>query len=215
MHILIIFLKGYFFVFIMKILEETIQTYESYAKEYEEKWGNYTGLENLADKFISYLKGYKLLDIGCGPGRDSKYLSDKGFEVVGVDLTNNFLKIAINKVPSANFYKMDMRKLGFKNESFDGVWCNGAFLHIPKKQNKSTLKEFCRVLKNKGIMYLSVKKGIGEKIVTKDYWNGRKLFIYYSINEISNLLENNGFEIINTTIRKQKEEWINIISRKK
>lgn len=197
-----------------KLLKETIQTYEGYANAYESKWGNYSGLENIADNFISYLNGKKVLDVGCGPGRDSKYLYDKGFEVVGIDLTNNFLEIAKAKVPRAKFYKMDMRNLGFKNQSFNGIWCNGAFLHIPKNQNNKTLKEFYRVLKPEGIMYLSVKLGEGEKIVEKDYWKGRKLFIYYLENEISDLLKNNGFEIINTTIKKQEEEWINIIAKK-
>ncbi|MFA5333541.1 MAG: methyltransferase domain-containing protein [Candidatus Nanoarchaeia archaeon] len=197
-----------------ELLKETIQTYEGYANAYDNKWGNYTGLELIADNFISYLKGKKVIDIGCGPGRDSKYLSNKGFELTGIDLTNNFLKIAKNKVPAANFYRMDMRQLSFRNESFDGIWCNGAFLHIPKDENRLTMQEFYRILNSQGVMYLSVKIGNGEKIVEKDYWKGRKLFVYYSENEIMDLLKNTGFEIIKTLIRHQNEDWINIFARK-
>ncbi|MFA5303559.1 MAG: class I SAM-dependent methyltransferase [Candidatus Nanoarchaeia archaeon] len=199
---------------VKELLEETIQTYGKYSDSYEKKWGNYKGLEKIADSFISYLKGSRVIDIGCGPGRDSKYFSDKNLDVTGVDLTDNFLKIAKSKVPKADFLKMDMRQLSFNDESFEGVWCNGAFLHIPKYENSATLKEFYRVLKPEGVMYLSVKIGEGEQIVKKDYWKGRKLFIYYSQEEIIGLLKNTGFEIINTIIRNQEEDWINIIARK-
>ncbi|MBI2598308.1 MAG: class I SAM-dependent methyltransferase, partial [Candidatus Diapherotrites archaeon] len=64
----------------------------------------------------------KILDIGCGPGRDAKYFSEQGLDVTGIDLTSNFVKMASKNVPNATFKHMDMRSLDFPEDTFDGIW---------------------------------------------------------------------------------------------
>ncbi len=66
-------------------------------------------------------KGSRILDLACGKGRHSYYLSQKGYDVTGVDLSENSIKSA-SKIESNHlrFFRMDMRKLTFSNE-FDIV----------------------------------------------------------------------------------------------
>jgi len=111
-------------------------------------------IEHLLTYFIENLKGKKILDVGCGHGRDARYLSERGFEVVGIDLSRNLLKIARRMAPKAKFLLMDMRDLKFGDEEFDGIWSCASFLHIPKREALETLREFRRVLKPGGLLYL-------------------------------------------------------------
>lgn len=75
------------------------------------------------DGFLKLIpKGSRVLDIGCGSGRITKFLTDHDLNVVGIDISRNMLKLAEEKTPDAEFLKQDMRKLDFPKESFDGVW---------------------------------------------------------------------------------------------
>lgn len=56
-----------------------------------------------------------------------------------------------------------MRLLPFANQSADGLWVSASFLHVPHADADSTLREFHRVLKPAGAMYLGVKGGAGER----------------------------------------------------
>jgi len=76
--------------------------------------------------------GSRVLDVGCGPGRHAIALAELGAEVVGVDLSEDFLQVArmaaSTKSLSASFFEMDARDLPFEDE-FDAVIsiCEGAF----------------------------------------------------------------------------------------
>src|SRR3989339_2094278 len=89
----------------------TIQTYEQTAANYHKTHFDINEIKDIADFFIQNLKGQKILDIGCGPGRDAKYFLEHGLDVTGIDLTSNFVKLATQNVPSASFKQMDMRNL--------------------------------------------------------------------------------------------------------
>ena len=63
-------------------MDATISYYNQNALEYFAKTVN-VPMQNLYDKFEIYLKsGDKILDLGCGSGRDSKYFLSKGYDVV-------------------------------------------------------------------------------------------------------------------------------------
>ncbi len=98
----------------------------------------------------------KILDIGCGNGRDSIFLAKKGYEVVGIDITPKAIALAKKnglKTKNLKFIVADAEKLPFKDGSFDSVYSAGVF-HCTNL-NKS-LKEVVRVLKygGAGIIHL-------------------------------------------------------------
>lgn len=112
-----------------------------------------------------------------------------------------------------------MRDLPFENSSFGGIWTCAAFHHLPKNEGEKALKEFYRILKPKGILFISVKKGEGEKMVEKDYYQGnQKFFAYYSENELQEKLENMDFEILEIKENKDSgvsnSNWISIFAKK-
>ncbi len=92
----------------------------------------------------------KILDIGCGNGRDSIFLAKKGYEVVGIDITPKAIALAKKnglKTKNLKFIVADAEKLPFKDESFDSVYSIGV-LHCTDLNQ--SLKEVVRVLKNSG-----------------------------------------------------------------
>lgn len=199
------------------VVKKTIETYDKIAEHYAKKYSNLERVKYLANRFMYCLNGNKILDIGCGHGRDVKYFSDIGFKVVGIDLSSNLLKIAKQNAPNAKILKMDMRKLGFHDEYFDGAWAAASFLHIPKKEAKEVLNEFNRVIKKDGVLFIAVKEGEGEKIVEERKNNQvySRFFAFYEQKEFQNLVEASGFKIFNAIVKKTDVDiWISLFARK-
>ena len=99
-----------------------VKTYDKIAKSYTKEFFNDRIDLKYLDKFISLLSPKaKILDVGCGPGNYTKYLMEKGFSVEGIDLSKKMIQIAKKKVPNGKFKVMDMRKLEYPDETFDGL----------------------------------------------------------------------------------------------
>ncbi len=209
-----------------KCIAETIETYNIIAEDYYKTHSSIYAIKKFADFvdfFIRNLNGRRILDVGCGPGRDTRHFSDHGFEVIGIDMAHNFLKIASRNAPNARFIKMDMRNLGFPNDAFDGIWVAGSFYHIPKEDAKATLLEFNRVLKPGGLVHISLKIGDGEKVIRKKEDKGRiRFYAFYGENEFKDMIKSCNFKIVKSEISKEKDldnisienTWMNIFATK-
>ena len=104
--------------------------------------------------FIKYLnKGDKVLDAGCGFGRDSFFLAKHGFEVWGVDISSKAIKRAKRNFKARNlhFSVGDIQNLDFKDNFFDAVYSGGVLHMLPLEKPAS---EIYRVLKDGGIAFL-------------------------------------------------------------
>lgn len=147
-------------------ISRTIQKYDNIADEYANAIANRLPRPNLKI-FLSLIpKPAKVLDIGCAAGRDTKYIHQKGMEVIGIDLSEKLIQIAQKNNPNLTFQICDMRKLPFANSSFDGIWAHSVFHHLEKSNMSSALQEWARVLKNNGVIYLRTKMGQGN-------WKGK------------------------------------------
>ena len=71
----------------MDYLESTKKAYNSNATQYIEKFKLFLDYDTYFEiqNFIKLLKGKNILDIGCGPGFQTKYLTEKGFNTTGID----------------------------------------------------------------------------------------------------------------------------------
>ncbi len=198
----------------------TIDTYDQTVDEYIKNVDNLHPIKE-SKKFLSYLgKNKSILDLGCGPGRDAKIFADKGYQVIGIDLSKGMIEAATNRVKNAEFKVMDIRQLKFDDNHFDGVWASASFLHIPKKEIIKGFQEVHRVLKDKGIFYISVKQGEGEILKPDERYNGAKKFwSFFQKKEIEDELKTAGFDIIEAYIEEQNSSyatnpWIQIFCRK-
>ena len=105
--------------------------------------------------------GAKILDIGCGLGREAFALADMGFDVTGIDISKEVIArvkgLAADKGYTIPFYDYDGKKLPFPDESFDAVlvWAQTFGLLYGEAYKKECLAEWKRVLKKGGLVSFS------------------------------------------------------------
>jgi ubiquinone/menaquinone biosynthesis C-methylase UbiE len=200
-----------------KNVKKTINTYNEIAEIYDRLQYSTDVSEEIIESYLQAFQGQDLLDVGCGPGNDTRVFVDKGLEVTGIDLSERLLRLAMKNVPQSSFLLMDMRRPALRDESFDGLWVCSSFIHIPRGDARPTLREFARILKPNGLMFINVMEGEREGIAkTKLYLDKERFFTDYSVIEFRNLIEDEGCEIVDEMTGKETKEnavWINIIAR--
>ena len=94
--------------------------YDEIAEEYHVDRYRFDNGKELKE-FVALLpKNAEVLDVGCGAGVPvAEFLVESGFEVTGIDFSENMLKLARKNVPKAVFIKKDTNKLDFAENSFD------------------------------------------------------------------------------------------------
>jgi len=192
---------------------EAAEFYSNGAEEFETNYNIENIDENylrLLKKFCSELGSGKVLDAGCGSGRDTAFLSEKGFEAIGIDLSEEMLKIAKGK--PGKYDKMDIRSLEFEDNSFDGIVCNQSLIFLPKDEMKEAFKELKRVLKSEGVIFLGLKQG--EEVYRREKYDSEITQYPITEKEAENLME--GFQIIEMEVNERDKlpNFLNIIARK-
>ena len=184
-----------------------IDTYNEIAQEYEKEFGNDYSDTPYIDIFLNYLDGKKVLDIGCGVGNLTKYILDKGFNVDGIDLSEEMLNIAKSKYDNINFLQMNMKDI-ILDKKYDGIMLAYSLFHSTKQEVLEVLPKYYSLLNNNGKRLLILQSGKGEQVIDEPLKNGLKMFInYYSLEEIREVLEDNNFKILYTDLKKPESEF--------
>lgn len=165
------------------------------------------------DSYLSYLNpGAVIGDMGCGPcGHIEDYVSKKGYDITGIDISEKCVEIARNKFPAIRFEVGDMSGLNYDDNYFDGLISYYSLLDTPKVYLKKVLDEFHRVLKKNGILFLALKEGTEEGFQKELL--GIETEIYMSLftgEEIKEYLESSNFEIIRMEKRAPYKDEIKI-----
>lgn len=175
-------------------LETTIKSYDEIAEIYCEKTideGDRDFQEKMIDTTLNYIpKNPRVLDLGCGDGRDSNYFYRKGVDVVGIDLSEGMIALAREKYPDVAFFKEDMRNTIFPDDTFHCVWASVSIINMPKSELSKIESEVFRILNPGGIFAFSVKKGEGEGFEENDIVSGYpRFFSYYTLDELKDSLK--------------------------
>jgi SAM-dependent methyltransferase len=200
----------------------TQQSYEATAQEFTHHVAELAPIDSI-EKFIRLLPfNAKIIDIGCGSGRDAKIFTDKGIAVLGIDFCVNLIKIAKEHAPLAKFELMDIENIILPDASFDGIWAVCSLGHIAKNNLPSVLKKLYQLLANKGYFYLALKKGKGEQLEHDIRYKGniRKFWAYYEEEELKNILRYASFKILDfSTVPKnhayQNQDAFRVVCQKK
>jgi 2-polyprenyl-3-methyl-5-hydroxy-6-metoxy-1,4-benzoquinol methylase len=176
-------------------------TKRSYSKIYQQYVTSNSALRDAVkqslDSFVPLLSGKNVLDVGCAGGLETEYLHSKGLAVTGCDISEEFVRIAQERCPECNFFATDMRHIKNHSNSYDGIWVNASFLHVPKADAPATLKNFYDMLRPKGILYISVMMGDFDALrENKDMNWPERHFSDYHEDELQGLLEQAGFKIL-------------------
>jgi ubiquinone/menaquinone biosynthesis C-methylase UbiE len=117
----------------------------------------------------------RVLDLGCGAGRNSIYLAKRGVEIVGIDTSASALRLAgkwanQEKLCNVEFLEATMTNIPFGNSQFDAVISISVIHHALKKDIAETTNEVHRVLKKRGIFLANLtsvddpRYGVGEMV---------------------------------------------------
>ena len=187
--------------------QRTIRTYDTIAPDYSNVNFEYFWIDELK-KFKRLIQGKKVLDIGCGAGRDAAMLIENGFDYTGIDASKGMLKVASRRVPRGKLMKMDFYKLKFPDAIFDGFWASASFLHVPKADVEKVILEAKRVIRPGGIGFISMKqKTTLDEGIIKDGRYGTpaaRYFSFYEKNEFKKKLLDSGLKVISMTTHKEK-----------
>lgn len=186
---------------------DTINTYNKIAREYHVKRKGAAPMQEI-EAFIKLLGGKKVLDAGTGPGRDARIIAEKGFDVSGVDLSEEFISLALTEAINVEFIVMDILNLQFETNYFDGIWCCAVLSHFKKEDIPLALFQLNRVLKPGGILFTAVREGSGEEVVLEsEFFNYPRFFSYFSGLEFATCLEKSNFEVINYYTYNERERF--------
>jgi len=150
--------------------------------------------------------GSAILDVGCGSGYIASILENEGFKVTGIDISTKMLELAKANAPRSTFLRMDMKRLDFPKESFDGIICLYSIFHVPRRYHLEILKRFRRVLRQKGL--LAIHMGWGEWVGVEENWLGGGAPMYwshYSRGKNLTLIRRAKFDVILSKASKQKD----------
>jgi SAM-dependent methyltransferase len=139
------------------ILNLNKRAWDNIAKKYDER----TNTE-LSDVFIDFtLKlpdNSKVLDLGCGTGLPhDKHLVEMGFNVIGVDISSEMIKVASENVPDAIFIQLSMNEIEYEEE-FNGVLSSFSMLLLTTDLFKETAFRIYSALTKPGYFYLSLNE---------------------------------------------------------
>lgn len=194
----------------------SLTTIEYYNKEADSYFKGTVSIdmEDLYQPFMRLLpKGARILDAGCGSGRDSLYFKHQGFDVVAFDAAEELVKLSTEHIGQKVLH-LTFNDLPFENE-FDGIWACASLLHVLKAEMHSVMNKLQKALKPKGVLYASFKYGTDEKL------QGNRFFNSYDEITFKKLLNGlKGLTILEVwkteDIREDRkgEFWLNALVRK-
>lgn len=184
----------------MDSYEETHETWNRMAKLYEEVFMDLDIYNASYDQFCELIgtEEAAILEIGCGPGNITKYLSKQqsSYKILATDVAPNMIALAQKNVPNATFKILDIRQLHTLKKLFHGVIIGFALPYISKEDTIQLFKNVYEKLYSEGILYISFVAG--------NYKNSgfiigssgdRSYFYYHHIDAIMEALLSQGFII--------------------
>ncbi len=193
--------------------EETGKSYDKIASWWNNNLLNSKyGLSYLEKAINLSSQKRNALDVGCGTGgRIISALIKSGYEVTGIDISDEMIKSARLNHPSVNFIKDDICKWN-TCDKFDIIIAWDSLFHVPLTIQKSVISKLCTFLSEKGVLLITAGVSEGEKTGSMHH----QIFYYSSLNEIEYLkiMKENGCECILLERDQFPEEHIVIIAIK-
>jgi len=191
---------------------KTIDYYNKHAEEFTASTFE-VDMESLYQPFLAELsEGTRILDVGCGSGRDTQAFKNKGYEVDAMDYSEELVKRAIQltdvQVKLKSFYEVD------EHEAYDGVWACASLLHCERERLAEVIGKLITALKPNGVLYMSFKYGDSDREK-----NGRK-FTDLNETQAKALLEHfDDVQQIQQWITvdqrpERQEKWLNLLWKK-
>ncbi len=199
-------------------ITKTSSAYDSehFVEEYSKVYNVPSMMQMIREDFMKQVRpGSMIVDVPCGPGRDTKgFLENGTFKVVGVDLSWPMLRKAKETAPQAVFIHADINDIDliFEPRSAGGVFIAGLFQEYGQKSNVSNvLKKANHVMEDNAILFVDAKRGQGSEV--RYDFGGERTFFHYQPEELKVMVEESGFKVKKIFPNTGRHsQWINIFA---
>ena len=156
---------------------------------------------------------HRILDFGCGPGRDLVSLGEAGHEAVGLDGAARFAEMA-RAHSGCEVLQQDFFALDLGVEAFDGIFANASLFHVPCSELPRVLGQLAAALRPGGVLFSSNPRGDNQ-----EGWNGPRFGAYHDLATWRSYLEAAGLAEVEHYYRpsgrpRSEQPWLASVWRK-
>lgn len=199
----------------LDVSRTTLGHYEANAASFREGTRSHDVSQNY-EAFLGAIEGappFTILDLGCGPGRDLRYLRDLGHVAVGLEGCASFVEMA-RAHTGCEVHHQDFLAMQLPPARFDGVFANASLFHVPSAHLPRVLGELRGALKPGGVLFCSNPRGANE-----EGWSGQRYGVYHDLEGFRGYCEPAGFELLDHYYRppgrpRHEQPWLATVWRK-
>ena len=201
-------------------MDDNKRFYDLKAEPYANEWyanevmlpsiKEYLGLFNINNPLV--------LDLGCGPGHESKRLHENGARVIGIDYSPESIKIANQRNKDITFHEMNYFEIDQSLGFFDGIFSCSSLIHLEINDLEKVLKLVSKVLKVHGLFLVIYKIGSGR--ITQNHEINGEIIIrtieQYEKEDLKEIFKKTGFSYLQDGLLdiSLRPNWDNIIFQK-
>jgi SAM-dependent methyltransferase len=197
-----------------EISASTLGHYEQRAEQFWEGTRDHDVSQN-RDALLRHLSvnPARILDFGCGPGRDLIAFTNAGHEAIGLDGAAAFCTMARSH-SGCEVLHQDFLALSLPSVAFDGIFANASLFHVPSQELPRVLDELHAALRPDGVLFASNPRGDNS-----EGFNGARYGSYHDYPRWSVMVTERGFVELEHYYRppgrpRHEQPWLATVFRK-
>jgi SAM-dependent methyltransferase len=196
------------------ISARTLQYYRQRAQHFREGTQDHDVQQNINALLtrIESVPPFRILDFGCGPGRDLRVFAALGHTAIGLEGAAEF--VAMARESGCEVWQQNFLQLDLPDGYFDGVFANASLFHVPGAELPRVLGQLKATLKPGGVLFSSNPRGKNE-----EGWNGERYGAYHELTAWQGYVSAAGFTEIDHYYRpaglpREQQPWLASVWRR-
>lgn len=198
-----------------QIVDLTLEHYNQRAREFRDATRDHDVSQNVSAllQHIEAEPPYRILDFGCGPGRDLRTFAALGHVPIGLEGAAQFVAMA-RADSGCEVWQQDFLQLDLPPAHFDGIFANASLFHVPAVELARVLAQLRTTLKSGGVLFSSNPRGNNE-----EGWNRGRYGAYHDWKSWRRYLTDAGFIELEHYFRPtglpfEQQPWLASVWRK-